>query len=268
MIADAVTESFGDAFQVEALMGPGVDPHLYKATQGDLKKLSNADLILYNGLHLEGKMGSIFEKLSKTRDVMAVAEQLDESQLIIFDEGGKVHDPHVWFDVSLWRDVVASIQEEISLKFPDEASKHKQGMQDYLQELDELHEWATVEIQSIPMSNRVLITAHDAFSYFGKAYGVEVRGLQGLSTVAEFGLRDVSNMVEYITTNSIPAIFLESAVPPRSIQAVIEGCEKKGFDVKMGGTLFADAMGSPGTEEATYIGMVKFNVNTIKSALQ
>lgn len=268
MIADVVTSSFGDAFEVEVLMGPGVDPHLYKATQGDLAKLSSADLILYNGLHLEGKMGNIFSKLSQTRDVYAIAEGVDPSLLILADERGEVHDPHIWFDVKLWRLAAQVIQEVIAEKYPEQSEAQNEPMRSYLAQLEELDNWARAEIQSIPESNRVLITAHDAFSYFGRAYGIEVKGLQGLSTVAEFGLKDVSDMVEYITVNQIPAIFLESAVPPRSIKAVMEGCEKKGFEVKMGGTLFADAMGEEGTEEGSYIGMVKHNVRTIKSALQ
>lgn len=268
MLGDAAKNLLGDSAEVSVLMGPGVDPHLYKATQGDVQLLSSADVILYNGLHLEGKMQEIFSRLQKTKTIIAAGELLNDEKLINSTDYAGAHDPHIWFDVALWSEAIAAVSAELQKKYPGLQSYIKANEKVYLNKLIELNSYCTTSINQIPEKQRVLITAHDAFKYFGKAYGIEVMGLQGISTTAEYGLQDISRMVQFITENGIKAIFVESSVPKRSIEAIIEGCSQKGHQVQLGGELFSDAMGEAGTPEGTYIGMVKHNVNTINQALK
>lgn len=267
MIGDVTANILGDEAQVKVLMGPGVDPHLYKATQGDLAELRKADVILYNGHHLEGKMGELFEKLSQTRTTIPVTEQIPEEKLNIVDSERGTVDPHLWFDVSLWIEVSRGIRDTLFQLYPDLKQSRGDTADAYLQELQKLDEWVESELNTIPEQQRILISAHDAYEYFGKRYDLQVKGLQGLSTVAQYSLKDVSDLVDFIIDNRIPAIFLESVVPERSMKAVIEGCEKRDYQLKLGGTLFADAMGEEGSPEGTYIGMVEYNVNLITDAL-
>lgn len=268
MIADAVANIVGDKAEVISLMGPGVDPHLYKATQGDLERLSNADIIFYNGLHLEGKMGEILERLGRLKKVIAVSDGLDPSRLINSSNFAGAHDPHIWFDVSLWNETIPYITRILGESDPANAAFYQQNAQAYSARLVQVHEWVRQKISEIPSGQRVLITAHDAFEYFGKAYGIEVRGLQGISTVSEYGLKDISDLVNFITGRGIKAIFVESSVPRKSLEAVVEGCNSRGNKVVIGGTLFSDAMGQTGAPEGTYTGMVEANVNTIVNALK
>lgn len=268
MIRDAVKNIGGDLVVVEALMGPGVDPHLYKATQGDLQKLTDADLILYNGLHLEGKMGEILEKLGRMKTVVAVSEEIPETDLINLTGKVSGHDPHIWFDVSLWQQAVDHISFTLQKEDAENASQYAQNHSRYSEELETLHNWVSEAVQQIPTEQRVMITAHDAFEYFGKAYGIEVRGLQGISTVAEFGLQDRIRLVEFIVERKIKAVFVESSVPPKALEAVVQGCEQQGHQVVIGGTLYSDAMGANNTPEGTYTGMVRSNVNTLVNALK
>jgi manganese/zinc/iron transport system substrate-binding protein len=268
MIADALTRIAGDKATVTALMGPGVDPHLYKATQGDLRLLTEADLIFYNGLHLEGKMGEVLQKLSKTRKVVALAEAIPQELLLHSDAKANVFDPHVWFDVSLWRRVVRQAGATLAELDAANAEYYRANTDTFLAELDDLHQWVTQEIASIPQEGRVLITAHDAFGYFGKAYGIEVRGLQGISTASEYGLRDISELVSFLTDRKIKAVFVESSVPAKSLEAVVEGCTRRGHPIKIGGSLYSDAMGETGSPEGNYPGMVRANVTTIVHALK
>jgi len=267
MIADAVKNIVKDSAQVTALMGPGVDPHLYKATQGDLGLLTRADAIFYNGLHLEGKMGEVLSKLGKTKPVIAVADNIDSTRLRSAPNYGYAIDPHVWFDISLWIEAVKETQEALIEIDSKNASYYSNNATAYINELKDLHEWVGNEIAKIPEQQRIMITAHDAFGYFGEAYSIEVKGLQGISTLSEYGLRDVSELVNFIVANEIKAVFVETSVPKRAINAVVEGCKKSGFDVKIGGNLYSDAMGEDGTPEGTYVGMVRHNVNTIVEAL-
>lgn len=268
MIRDAVLNIVGDNAEVIALMGPGVDPHLYKATQGDLKKLTEADIIFYNGLHLEGKMGEVLEKLGRTKPVVAIASTIPHSRLREVEGFEGVTDPHIWFDVSLWKEAVKAIHTFlVEFDAPDKPY-YDSSTAVYLTRLDSLHAAVQESILTIPEEQRVLITAHDAFGYFGDAYGIEVRGLQGISTVSEFGLRDVTDLVDFIIQRKIKAIFVETSVSERSINAVLEGCKSKKWNVRIGGSLYSDAMGEDGTPEGTYIGMVQANVKTIKEALQ
>lgn len=268
MIYDAVVNIAGDSVDVQALMGPGVDPHLYKATQGDLAKLTDADLILYNGLYLEGKMGEVFGKLQRIKPVVAVAEVLPKERLRDNPIYADAYDPHVWFDVSLWRQVVANTRDVLIKEDAKHASFYKKNAEAYLKSLDTLNLWVKREIATIPENQRVLITAHDAFGYFGDAYDIEVIGLQGISTLSEFGLKDISELVKLIVERKIKAVFIETSVSPKAIEAVVTGCKERGHDVVIGGNLFSDAMGQWGTFEGTYIGMVTTNVNTITKALK
>lgn len=268
MIADALQNIAGDRAEVTSLMGPGVDPHLYKATQGDLGKLRSADIIFYNGLHLEGKMGEVLERLARQKPVVAVAEKLPENRLLANPDYADSHDPHVWFDVSLWSEAVAFASHELQKHDTANAEYYQQNTNKYIKELSELHQWVKEQIAIIPEEQRVLITAHDAFEYFGRAYKIEVRGLQGISTVAEYGLQDISQMVKYLVENNIKAVFVESSVSEKALEAVVQGTEKRGHHIIIGGTLYSDAMGKKGTAEGTYNGMVRHNVNTIVHALK
>lgn len=266
MIADAVKNVTGDGADVISLMGAGVDPHLYKATQGDLQKLTDADVIFYNGLHLEGKMAEVLEKLGRTKTVIPVTQSIQEDELRLITEG--IHDPHIWFDVKLWKNAVVQVKKTLSEIDSAKQQIYQANAARYLMQLDSLDKAVSEQIQTIPATQRVLITAHDAFGYFGDAYAMEVRGLQGISTVSEFGLKDVTELVDFIISRKIKAIFVETSVSEKSINAVIEGCKNRGWQVSIGGSLYSDAMGEANTPEGTYIGMVSKNVSTIVSALQ
>lgn len=268
MIYDAVINIAGDSVDAQALMGPGVDPHLYKATQGDLKKLQDADLIFYNGLHLEGKMGEIFEKLNRVKPVSAVTENIPSSKFRSSELYPGTHDPHIWFDVSLWKDAVSQVHQTLVAADAPNKAYYDKNAAAYLRSLDSLHQAVTNSIQLIPVKQRMLITAHDAFGYFGDAYGIEVKGLQGISTLSEPGLKDVADLVNLIVENKIKAVFIETSVSKKAINAVVEGCKEKGHAVVIGGSLYSDAMGPFGQFEGTYIGMVDTNVQTIVNALK
>ena len=268
MIADIVENVGGERVQVTGLMGPGVDPHLYKASEGDVTRMSQADVIFYNGLHLEGKMTEIFEQMDKLGiRTVAVAEAIDEGSLLAPPEFDGLYDPHIWFDVTMWRIAVEEVRDTLAELDPTRAGLYESNAQRYSAELGELHEYVQTQAGRVPDEQRVLITAHDAFNYFGQAYGFEVRGLQGISTAAEAGTADVQDLAEFIAQRQIPAIFVESSVPPRTIEAVQAAVQARGFDVTIGGELFSDAMGTLGSEEGTYVGMVRHNVDTIVGAL-
>ncbi|WP_337098114.1 metal ABC transporter solute-binding protein, Zn/Mn family [Paenibacillus sp. YIM B09110] len=269
MITDVVKQIGGDHVDAIGLMGSGIDPHLYKASQGDVKKLDDADIIFYNGLHLEGKMAEMFEQLEKRKPTVAVSSYLKEEQLHANPaQGSGSHDPHIWFNVKLWMSAAEVIRDTLVEKDPANADDYKQRAADYLKELEKLDAYAKEQIALIPEDKRILVTAHDAFGYFGEAYGLTVTGLQGMNTMSEYGSKDVSKLRDYLVENKIKAVFIESSVPKKSIESVIEGARQLGHEVKIGGELFSDAMGDEGTEEGTYIGMVKHNVDTIVSALK
>lgn len=268
MITDAVRIVGGDRVTVSGLMGPGVDPHLYKATQGDLAKLSGADIVFYNGLHLEGRMVDVFENLAKRIPTIAVGENIPTDKLRTPPEFNGHYDPHVWFDVSLWKYAVEAIRDALIKTDPAHESEYQQNADTYLAELTELDTYARDRFASVPADQRILITAHDAFGYMGIAYDVEVHGLQGISTAAEYGLQDVTSMVDLIVEKKIRAVFVESSVSPRSIEALVQGTKSKGHEILIGGQLFSDALGAEDTPEGHYIGMVRHNVDTIVEALQ
>lgn len=266
MIADLARRIGGEDVAVTGLMGPGVDPHLYKASESDIAQLASADLVLYNGLHLEGKMGDVLERLGKRRPVVAVTRTIPKDRLT--GTGGEHHDPHVWFDVSLWTMAAEAIRDALSEARPAKKADFERNAAALLTELMELHVWCGQELAKIPKERRVLITAHDAFGYFGKAYDLEVHGIQGISTESEAGLKDINALIDLLATRKIKAVFVESSVPRKNIEALVEGCRARGHELTVGGELFSDAMGAAGTPEATYPGMVRHNVNTIVKALQ
>lgn len=267
MVADIVEQVGGERVNVTGLMGAGVDPHLFKASEGDVQRISQADIVFYNGLNLEAGMARVFEQMQGRTMAVAVAEKVDQTLLLPSEEYDNQFDPHIWFDVSLWQKAVERVRDALIERDPNHAATYRSNAERYLGELNELHTYVKEQSAKVPAEQRVLITAHDAFNYFGKAYGFEVTGLQGISTAAEAGTADVQQLADFIAERRIPAIFVETSVPPRTIEAVQAAVRAKGFEVKIGGELFSDAMGNPGTPEGTYIGMVRHNIDTIVSAL-
>ncbi len=267
IIFDAVEYIAGDKNEVIGLMGAGVDPHLYKASQKDVSKLTSADMLVYNGLHLEGKMIDILEKMKRNKTVIAVSDGVEESNIIRSDEFA-TPDPHIWFDAMIWKQAIAYFTEELIKWDTANASYYSERLQSYLGQLDELDSYAKEELKQIEKQQRVLITAHDAFNYFGRAYDIEVYGLQGISTMSEFGLKDVSNLVTFIIDREIKSVFVETSVSEKALKSVVEGCEKQGHQVKIGGLLYSDAMGKRDGSEGTYVGMFRYNVTTISKGLK
>jgi manganese/zinc/iron transport system substrate-binding protein len=267
MIADAVRNIGGDLVKVEQLMGEDVDPHLYKVTSADVAKMSNADVIFYSGLHLEGKMTDTFDKLALKKPVFGAADYLD-AKLLLTDEE-KHTDPHVWFDVSIWSEVAGVIGEALSLYDPTNAAAYKKRTDGYRAELANLHEESKRKISLIqPKEKRVMITSHDAFHYFGRAYGIEVKGIQGISTDQEASVRDINQLVDFLVQRKVNAVFVETSVNQRNMKALQEGAKARGHEVVLGGELYSDALGKDGTPEGTYIGMIRHNVDTIVKALR
>jgi manganese/zinc/iron transport system substrate-binding protein len=267
MVADLVRNVGGSLVQVDQLMGADVDPHLYKATSTDVDKLNKADVVFYSGLHLEGKMAETLERLGRKRNAFAVAEYLDPSK-VLTDEH-KHPDPHVWFDVELWSEVAQVIGDALAMYDPANAETYKKQTTSYRAELAKVHAEAKTVIAAItPKEKRVLITSHDAFRYFGRAYDIEVKGIQGISTDAEASVRDINNLVDFIVARKVNAVFVETSVNQRNMKSLQEGCKARGHDVALGGELFSDAMGKDGTPEGTYIGMIRHNVETIAKALR
>ncbi len=284
MIADAIQAIGGDNVKVVTLMGPGVDPHLYKATKGDVDELGKARLIMFNGLHLEGKMGDVLSSTGVEGRGVSVGEFVPDSLLRHPAEFEGNPDPHIWFDLSIWSYAVEGIGKKLGEVDPKNRTQYDSLTARYLDSLNVLHGWIMATINSIPDSSRVLVTAHDAFGYYGKKYGLEVRGLQGISTATEAGLLDVTAMVDFLVGRKIKAVFVESSVSPKTIEAVIEGCIQKGHEIRIGGQLYSDAMGSPDDERAitdttlaaqlldnnpaTFFGMVRHNTLVIAHALK
>lgn len=266
MVAEVVERVGGDRVSVSSLMGAGVDPHLYKPSPGDITALSGADAIFYSGLHLEGKMGDVLERLGRSKPAVAVAEGIEPDRLIDL-VGGQV-DPHVWFDVALWSEGIDVVQDALTVFDPASGADYAANAEAYRAELAGLDAEVRSRVAEIPEGRRLLVTAHDAFGYFGRAYGVEVRGIQGISTESEAGVREINDLVDLLVERQIPAVFVESSVSDRNVRALVEGCEARGHRVRIGGQLYSDAMGEAGTLEGTYPGMVRHNVDTIAEALQ
>lgn len=254
--------------EVEVLMGPGIDPHLYKASAGDVRRMSSAAAIFYSGLHLEGKMSEVLEKVGERRvRTVAVAECIPNDELIRSEGFSGLHDPHAWFDVAMWSKTVGCVTETLVELDPEHAEDFRIRAGSYVEELMSLDRWVRDRVSVLEPDQRVLVTAHDAFGYFGRAYGFEVRGLLGVSTASEAGTSDVQELADFIVARSIPAVFVETSVPPRYVQALQEAVRAQGFAVEIGGSLYSDSLGDTGTPAGRYAGTVRANVETIVDAL-
>jgi manganese/zinc/iron transport system substrate-binding protein len=269
LLTDLVLQLCGDSVNLEGLMGAGVDPHLYKPTEGDVFRIINADIIFYNGLLLEGRMDELFQKMRQRNiNTIPASEALSPAQLLKSDDDYSQYDPHIWLSIENWKLVAAFVAETIAGEDETNRAYYMDNLRRFLNELDELNTYARQRIAAVPSSQRVLITAHDAFGYFGHEFGLEVIGLQGISTATETGAADVRNLADLIYQRRIPSIFVETSVSDRNIRALREAVASRGFEISIGGTLYSDALGSPGTPEGTYIGMFKHNVTTITDALK
>ncbi len=267
MIADAARQIGGDQVEVRALMGAGVDPHAYRQTRSDIVALTQADLVLWHGLYLEAQLEDFMGDLAETQKVVAVAETLPRNLLINHDDYEDKFDPHVWMNPNLWARVVLHIRDALIAARPESKSVFEENAKKHLAEIRALSTYANEVLSSVPADSRMLVTAHDAFNYFGSAYGYEVVGIQGISTESEAGLNRIETLVDMLVERNIKAVFVESSVSDRNVRALIEGAAARGHDVAIGGTLYSDAMGQPGTYEGTYIGMIDHNVTTIARAL-
>lgn len=267
MVADIVRHVGGEQVNVTQIMGAGVDPHLYKPTRDDVQTLMTADIVFYSGLMLEGKMSDTLVKLARSKPVFAVTEDLDEATLLEPEALSGHYDPHVWMDVSAWAKCVDSVTRALCDFDPPHAASYQTRADTYREQLRQLHEYGLNSTASIPDSSRVLITSHDAFNYFGRAYGLEVMGVQGISTESEAGLQRVNELVETLVSKRVAAVFIESSVPRKNIDALIEGAASRDHQVVVGGELFSDAMGEAGTYEGTYTGMLDHNLTVVTRAL-
>lgn len=266
MVRDMVTSLVGSDAKIESIMGAGVDPHLYQPTRGASVKLLQADIVVYNGLHLEGRLGDVLESRAKTTGkTIAVGELLPPERLLDADAG--LHDPHIWMDISLWAEAAKRVAEELAAAMPDHADAIRARSEVYNKVLTDLDAWGAATMATIPESQRVLVTAHDAFQYFGKRYQVEVYGVQGVSTISDAAISDVNRLVDLIVSRNVPAVFFESSVSPRQVKAIVEGARQKGLEVSSDSTLLSDSMGADHTPEGTYIGMMQHNIRTIAQAL-
>lgn len=268
MLTDLVTEVGGDDVEVTGLMGPGVDPHLYEASQGDIGALTEADVIVYQGLFLEGAMEDVLERTAHSTPTVRVTDALAEEDLLASQDYGDQFDPHVWHDPVLWEQVVEPVVEQLSGLRPESAAEFEANGTAYRQQIADAHADAVQRLAAVPEDQRVLVTGHDAFRYLGLRYGFEVRGLQGISTEAEAGAGDVSELAGFLVDNEVPAVFTESSVPRANLEAVRAACRAQGWDLALPeGELFSDAMGDAGTPEGTYPGMIRANADLIAGAL-
>ena len=270
-VADLVRHVTGDRVRCVALMGAGVDPHLYKPSHRDLRKLLRARVVFYNGLHLEGRLADVLETLSRRQPTFAVTEVLIQQhyqRLRSSPDFAGHYDPHVWFDVALWAECLPAIAERLAVVWPEHAVAFREAARSYQQDLQAIDEDCRRKLAEIPDERRVLVTAHDAFGYWGQAYGMEVHGLQGLSTADEADLRSLNDLVTLLVERRIKAIFVESSVPRRNVEALVNGCAARGHQLVVGGELYSDAMGPPGSPAESYTGMLRHNLSTMVRALK
>lgn len=269
MLADLAENIGGDKTEVTALMNAGVDPHLYKASAGDVTLMQNSDVVVYNGLHLEAKLGEIIEKLDGGgKTVINISDAVNPQDIMASGDDESYPDPHIWFDVMIWKQAASGMAEELSKADPDNAAYYKENLASYEKQLDELHQYVIDKIEELPQPQRILVTAHDAFRYFGKAYNFSVKGLQGISTESEAGTSDVKNLADFLVENKIKAIFIESSVPKKNVEALQEAAKARGMDIAIGGELYSDSLGDKGSEAGSYIGTIRSNVDTIVNALK
>ena len=272
MVADVIERIGGEHVRVEVLMGPGTDPHLYKPTPSDMRALQNAQLVVYSGLKLEGKMSESLENLAKSKPVLRYTDAMPRERLLAasgeLSKSGSQFDPHVWFDVDLWSTGIEAVRDELQKRDPANAQRFAATAAAYKSILADLNNSVRERIAKIPAETRILVTAHDAFGYFGRAYGIEVAGIQGLSTESEASLSDINRIVDELVARKVPAVFIETSISPKNIEALVQGAKSKGHNVRIGGSLFSDAMGKAGTTEGTYVGMVQHNVTQIVEGLK
>lgn len=267
MVADLVRNIGQDKVEVNQLFGPTVDPHLHKIQRDDLQAIGAAEIVFYSGLMLEGKMSDTFVKYARKKPVIAVTEEINKEYLLEPEDFEGHYDPHVWNDVSAWAKCIPVVENALSEFSPDNAADFKKNAEEFAAKLNRLHEYGKKSLSTVPREQRILITSHDAFNYFGRAYDINVQGVQGLSTESEAGLQRINQLVDFLVEKKVSAVFVESSVPRKNIEALIEGAKSRGHEVKIGGELFSDAMGKEGTYEGTYIGMLDHNITTVTKAL-
>ncbi len=267
MLADTVREIGGDRVEVTALMGVGVDPHTYRQTRSDVAKLTRAKLIVWHGLHLEAQLEDLFKDLARRKPVVALADTIPKTQLLADEQNPQIFDPHVWMDPQLWQPVVTAARDALIQVDPAGKATYERNAARYAEQVAALDKRVKARLGAVPAARRMLVTAHDAFRYFGRANGYEVLGIQGISTESEASLHQVEKLVGILVERKIGAIFVESSVSDQNIRALVEGAAARGHKVTIGGELFSDAMGQPGTPEGTYLGMIEHNANTIAKAL-
>lgn len=268
MLGDLVRAIGGDRVVVTDLMGPGTDPHTYASTPRDTRQLEGSDLILYVGHHLEGRLGQVLGSIGQRVPTFAAGEAVPDDRLLAADDDAAAHDPHLWFDVALWGEVAEAVASELARFDPAAADHYAARAQSLARELATLDTWVREQISALPENRRVLVTAHDAFRYFGRAYGIRVEGIQGISTEDEAGLQRINELVDFLVKEEIPAVFVESTVAPKNVRALVEGCQRRGHALEIGGSLFSDAMGPRGEPGGDYVGMIRHNVTTIVNALR
>lgn len=269
MIGESVSHIVGDSVVFTTMMGPGVDPHLYKPTPKDLKAMDEADVIILNGLHLEGKVAEVLGKLKDGKTIIYMSDLVaDQSRFINNTEFEGSQDPHFWFDTDLWKESLSGVTKKLSELDSSNATYFQNNWKNYEKEINEAETFVNEQMALISDSSRVLITSHDAFSYLGRKFNIEVRGLQGISTVAEFGLKDIANLVDYVVEKDVKSLFVESTVSDKAMKAVIDGVKEKAPEIKIGGTLYSDALGAKDAMEGSYTGMLKYNAKTIAEGLK
>ena len=267
MVGDIVRNVGGQHIDVTQICGSGVDPHLYKPTRDDVQTIMSSDMVFYCGLMLEGKMSDTLIKIARTKPVYAVTEMIDEELLLEPEEFEGHFDPHVWNDVSAWSRTIEAVESALAEFDPDNANDYRSNASTFTQKLDRLHQYGLDSLATIPEESRVLVTSHDAFNYFGRAYGLQVNGVQGLSTDSEAGVQHINELVDMLVEQNVKAVFVESSVSRKNIDALVEGAKSKGHDVVVGGELFSDAMGPIGSYEGTYEGMLDHNITLVTRAL-
>jgi manganese/zinc/iron transport system substrate-binding protein len=267
MVADVVRNVGGEHVEVTQIMGAGVDPHLYKATRDDVALIAGGDVVFYSGLMLEGKMIDTLVKISRSKPVYAITEIIDPQYLLEPADFAGHYDPHVWMDVGAWAKCVDAVLNALCELDPKHADEYRENAKRYRGQLEELDDYGRKSLATIPPKRRVLITSHDAFNYFGRAYGLDVQGVQGISTESEAGLQRINELVDLIVERGITAVFVESSVPRKNVEAIVAGAKSRGHDIRIGGELYSDAMGEQGTYEGTYVGMLDHNITLATRAL-
>jgi manganese/zinc/iron transport system substrate-binding protein len=267
IIEDCVKQIVGDSAEVSSIMGPGTDPHIYKPTPGDIELLEEADVIICNGLHLEGKMSELLDNYAKEKPVLKVSDGIDAKDLIKSTDMADSYDPHIWFDTKIWRQGLFYITQELAKIDSMSGNYYRANHDRYLAELTITDEWVESQLALIDSGKRVLVTSHDAFSYFGRRYHIEVKGIQGVSTLSEVGLKDISDMVDFLIAKQIKSIFVETSTSQKTAESIVDGCRAKKYDVLLEGPLYSDALGEPDSEGGTYVGMLRSNVAMIVKGL-